>query len=314
MTDELDLVALYLSSATSTPLLDRAGEIELARRIECGMQAQKQLESGDLPDKQAGSDLPEQGEAQLREAIRAGQEARQQLIVSNTRLVVSIAKRYVGRGVEFLDLVQEGNLGLMRAIERFDHTRGHKFSTYATWWIRQAIARAIASQGRTLRLSLHAEEAIARIERARQDLIQATGNEPAAAELARATGLPLEKVEKMQQANRPLLSLDVPAGSSETNTLSDFIQDREAEALDDIAGRALLYKIVNELRRKLPPREAHIIKLYFGFDDVPPHTLQQIGDKLGFTRERARQLLDYALLLLKHPDNTQRLQDHLDDR
>ena len=289
---EIDLVALYLNSATATPLLDRAGETYLARHVERGKQARCKLETGN-------GNLSEAEKLRLKQTVQAAQSARNQLIAANTRLVISIAKRYVGRGVSFMDLIQEGNIGLMRAVEKFDHTKGYKFSTYATWWIRQAITRAIANHGRTIRLSVHSADRLARIARVQQALIQSAGDTPTPEELAHATGLPVDKVDWLLHIGQPLLSLDAPAGETETDALGDFIADREAESPEDVAERALLNAAINDLRRSLPDREARIVKLHFGFDGEQPHTLKEIGAAMGFTRERARQLLAYALQILR---------------
>jgi RNA polymerase primary sigma factor len=296
-----DSVSLYLKEISQTPLLTAEEEKELAAQVEQGKKASTQLKR------------TSQGRrADLIEAIKAGEEARQRIIESNFRLVVSIAKRYTGRGVSFLDLIQEGNIGLIRAVEKFDYHRGYKFSTYATWWIRQAITRAIADQARTIRVPVHMYERINRLTRATRRLSQRLGREPTTEELAAEMEMPAGKVENIATVAQQPLSLETPIGDENDGHLEDFIEDDKAPAPLERAIQELLHEEVSSILTSLGPREGRVIQLRFGLKDGRAHTLDEVGRKFGVTRERVRQIEAKALRKLRHPRHTRRLRDFVD--
>ncbi len=298
-----DPLSIYLREIGRVPLLTPEEEVELAKRMELGRQARRRLSrSGDLS--------PEE-RRQLLEHIRQGERARQHLIKANSRLVVSIAKKYTGQGVPLADLIQEGNLGLMRAVAKFDYHRGYKFSTYATWWIRQAVSRAIADQSRTIRLPVHMYEQLARLRRAARQISQELGREPTPEELAQALDMPARKVEELLRAADLPVSLETPVGEDEDSALGDFIEDQSVLSPADAAARSILRELLDEMLSQLPPREMRILKMRFGLQDGRYHTLEEVGRRFGLTRERIRQLEVQALNRLRHPRRARRLKDYL---
>ncbi len=301
-----DPVHAYLKEIGKVPLLDASNEVELAMLIEAGNEAAEQLVEPD--ESRARSEL-----AQLRTAVFTGQQAKDALIEANLRLVVSIAKRYRNRGLAFLDLIQEGNLGLMRAVEKFDYTKGFKFSTYATWWIRQAITRALADQGRTIRLPVHMVESINKVSRVQRQLIQEFGREPTVEEIAGRVEFPVDRVREVQRINQDTVSLEQPIGDEEDFSLSDLIEDRGAEVPDDVATRTMLHAAVRDALATLPQREREVMELRFGLDDGRVRTLEEVGRAFGVTRERIRQIESKTLAKLRHPDAAQPLRDFLDE-
>jgi RNA polymerase primary sigma factor len=240
-----------------------------------------------------------------------GQAAREHLITANSRLVISVAKKYIGRGVPFLDLIQEGNIGLIRAARKFDYRRGHKFSTYATWWIRQAVTRAIADQGRTIRVPVHMGDQINRLIRVSHQLTQELGHDPTSEELAEALEVPVKKAEQMIQVARRPLSLETPTDEDEDSVLGDFIEDAEALAPAEAVTQNMLKEQIQEILLSLPPREVRILQLRYGLVDGESYTLEEVGKKLGVTRERVRQIEAQALSRLRHPTHSRRLKDYL---
>jgi RNA polymerase primary sigma factor len=298
-----DTVRMYLKEIGRVSLLTADDERDLAMRIEAGVQAQDRLDHGALADMDrricAG-------------AIRDGDEARAELIQANLRLVVSIAKRYVGRGMLFLDLIQEGNLGLMRAVEKFDYTKGFKFSTYATWWIRQAITRAIADQARTIRIPVHMVESMNRVMRIQRQMTQELEREPTTGELAEKTGLSAERVREIQRIALDPLSLDSPVGEEDDSNLADFIEDSGADAPAEVATRRMLAQAVEEALGELSDREKEVVKLRFGLIDGQSRTLEEVGKEFGVTRERIRQIEAKTLAKLRHPQRSQKLKEFLD--
>ncbi len=298
-----DTVGLYLKEIGRIPLLTAEEEVALAKRIERGKAAQKKL----ALDKKL---KPEEIERQ-RELWRDGQAAREHLITANSRLVISVAKKYIGRGVPFLDLIQEGNIGLIRAARKFDYHRGHKFSTYATWWIRQAVTRAIADQGRTIRVPVHMGDQINRLIRVSHQLTQELGREPTPEELAEALNVPLKKAEQMIQVARRPLSLETPTDEDEDSVLGDFIEDQEAVVPMEAVTHNMLKETIQEILATLPPREVRILQLRYGLVDGESYTLEEVGKKLGVTRERVRQIEAQALSRLRHPSHARRLKDYL---
>jgi RNA polymerase primary sigma factor len=301
-----DPVHAYLKEIGKVPLLDASNEVSLAILIEAGNEAAEVLAEPD--ESRENSER-----TKLRTAVFAGQQAKDALIEANLRLVVSIAKRYRNRGLAFLDLIQEGNLGLMRAVEKFDYTKGFKFSTYATWWIRQAITRALADQGRTIRLPVHMVESINKVSRVQRQLIQEFGREPTIEEIAGRVEFPVDRVREVQRINQDTVSLEQPIGDEEDFSLSDLIEDRGAEVPDDVATRTMLHAAVRDALATLPQREREVMELRFGLDDGRVRTLEEVGRAFGVTRERIRQIESKTLAKLRHPDAAQPLRDFLDE-
>lgn len=300
--DTDDTIGLYLKEVSRVPLLNAEEEVELAQRIERGRMAREELAKGNVNNKRR---------LELRKLIEDGWAAREHLITANSRLVISVAKKYMGRGVPFLDLIQEGNIGLIRATKKFDYRRGHKFSTYATWWIRQAVTRAIADQGRTIRVPVHMGDQINKLLRIQHQLTQRLGREPTVEELAIALDVPPKKVENMIQVARRPLSLETPTDDEEDSVLGDFIEDDEAPPPDDSATYNLLREHLEEVLNGLPPREVRILQLRYGLLDGQAYTLEEVGRKMGVTRERVRQIEAQALSRLRHPSIRRKLRDYL---
>ena len=273
-----DPVRMYLKEIGKVPLLSTEEEIELAKRIEIGDEA-----------------------------------AKKRLAEANLRLVVSIAKRYVGRGMQFLDLIQEGNLGLIKAVDKFDYTKGYKFSTYATWWIRQAITRAIADQARTIRIPVHMVETINRLIRTSRQLLQELGREPLPEEIAEKMEMPVERVREIMKISQDPVSLETPIGEEEDSHLGDFIQDEHVAVPADAAAFTLLHEQLIEVLSTLTDREQKVLRLRFGLDDGRPRTLEEVGKQFNVTRERIRQIEAKALRKLRHPSRSRKLKDYLDD-
>ena len=273
-----DPVRMYLKGIGKIPLLGMEDEVELAKKMELG-----------------------------------DPEARKRLAESNLRLVVSIAKRYVGRGMQFLDLIQEGNLGLIKAVEKFDYTKGYKFSTYATWWIRQAITRAIADQARTIRIPVHMVETINRLVRTSRQLLQELGREPTTEEIAARLDLPVERVSEIMKMSQEPVSLETPIGEEEDSHLGDFIQDDNVLVPQDAAAFTLLHEQLMEVLLTLTEREQKVLRLRFGLDDGRPRTLEEVGKQFNVTRERIRQIEAKALRKLRHPSRSKKLKDYLDE-
>jgi RNA polymerase primary sigma factor len=302
--DTDDTIGLYLKEVSRVPLLTAEEEVELAQRIERGRMAREELARGNVSPRRRHD---------LRRLIEDGWAAREHLITANSRLVISVAKKYMGRGVPFLDLIQEGNIGLIRATKKFDYRRGHKFSTYATWWIRQAVTRAIADQGRTIRVPVHMGDQINKLLRVQHQLTQRLGREPSVEELAEALDVPPRKVENMIQVARRPLSLETPTDDEEDSVLGDFIEDDEAPAPDETATYNLLRVHLEEVLNSLPPREVRILQLRYGLLDGQAYTLEEVGRKMGVTRERVRQIEAQALSRLRHPSIRRKLRDYLGD-
>ena len=300
--DTDDTIGLYLKEVSRVPLLTAEEEVELAQRIERGRMAREELARGNVSIRRRH---------ELRRLIEDGWAAREHLITANSRLVISVAKKYMGRGVPFLDLIQEGNIGLIRATKKFDYRRGHKFSTYATWWIRQAVTRAIADQGRTIRVPVHMGDQINKLLRTQHQLTQRLGREPSVDELALALDVPPKKVENMIQVARRPLSLETPTDDEEDSVLGDFIEDDEAPPPDDTATYNLLREHLEEVLNSLPPREVRILQLRYGLLDGQAYTLEEVGRKMGVTRERVRQIEAQALSRLRHPTIRRKLRDYL---
>ena len=300
--DTDDTIGLYLKEVSRVPLLTALEEVELAQRIERGRMAREELAKGNVNPRRR---------TELRRLIEDGWAAREHLITANSRLVISVAKKYMGRGVPFLDLIQEGNIGLIRATKKFDYRRGHKFSTYATWWIRQAVTRAIADQGRTIRVPVHMGDQINKLLRVQHQLTQRLGREPTVEELADALEVPPKKVENMIQVARRPLSLETPTDDEEDSVLGDFIEDDEAPPPDDTATYNLLREHLGEVLNGLPPREVRILQLRYGLLDGQAYTLEEVGRKMGVTRERVRQIEAQALSRLRHPTIRRKLRDYL---
>jgi RNA polymerase nonessential primary-like sigma factor len=293
-----DLVRVYLNGIGKTALLTAADEVELAKRIEAGVYAAHLLESDDV-DAQRATDL--------RAVVRDGRRARAHLLEANLRLVVSLAKRYTGRGMPLLDLIQEGNLGLIRAVEKFDYAKGFKFSTYATWWIRQAITRGMADQARTIRLPVHLVEQVNKLARIKRDLHQTLGREATHDELAKEVGLTPEKVADLLDHARDPVSLDMPVGSEEDAPLGDFIEDGEATDAESAVISGLLHDDLRRVLATLDEREQSVIRLRYGLDDGQPHTLDQIGKHFGLSRERVRQIEREVMSKLRQGERAEKL-------
>ncbi|MCS3780093.1 sigma-70 family RNA polymerase sigma factor [Tsukamurella ocularis] len=294
-----DLVRVYLNGIGRTALLSAEDEVDLAKRIEAGLYAQHLLAT---KKRMAASKKRD-----LAFIVRDGQAARQHLLEANLRLVVSLAKRYTGRGMPLLDLIQEGNLGLIRAMEKFDYAKGFKFSTYATWWIRQAITRGMADQSRTIRLPVHLVEQVNKLARIRRELHQQLGREATDAELAEESGIPAEKIADLMDHSRDPVSLDMPVGSDEEAPLGDFIEDAEAASAESAVISRLMHSDVRSVLGTLDEREQQVIRLRYGLDDGQPRTLDQIGKLFGLSRERVRQIEREVMSKLRNGERADRL-------
>ena len=305
-----DPVRMYLKEIGKVSLLTAAEEVDLAMKIEAGVEAMAQL---DASEEEGGVPLERRERRRLSRIEQVGLDAKQQLIEANLRLVVSIAKRYVGRGMLFLDLIQEGNLGLIRAVEKFDYTKGFKFSTYATWWIRQAITRAIADQARTIRIPVHMVETINKLVRIQRQLLQSLGREPTPEEIAEEMGLTPERVREIQKISQEPVSLETPIGEEEDSQLGDFIEDDAAVVPPDAASFSMLQEQLAKTLEGLAERERRVITLRFGLEDGHPRTLEEVGREFGVTRERIRQIESKTLAKLRHPSRSQKLKDYLED-
>ena len=299
-----DPVRMYLKEIGRVPLLTAAEEVDLAKRVEAGLFASEKLAMT--------ASLPGSLHRDLELIERDGQLAKKRLIEANLRLVVSIAKRYVGRGMLFLDLIQEGNLGLIRAVEKFDYTKGYKFSTYATWWIRQAITRAIADQARTIRIPVHMVETINKLVRIQRQLLQDLGREPTPEEIGKEMELPPERVREIQKLSQEPVSLETPIGEEDDSNLGDFIEDSDAVVPIDAASFILLQEQLDSILHTLSEREKKVIQLRFGLTDGHPRTLEEVGKEFGVTRERIRQIESKTLSKLRHPSRSQKLRDYLE--
>ncbi len=302
-----DPVRMYLKEIGKVNLLTSDEEIGLAQDMNAGTAAQEQL--AELEE--AGEEIPEELRRELEKAIKRGERARQRLAEANLRLVVSIAKRYVGRGMQFLDLIQEGNLGLIKAVEKFDYTKGYKFSTYATWWIRQAITRAIADQARTIRIPVHMVETINKVIRVNRQLLQELGHDPTAEETAEEMNMPVERVREILKIAQEPVSLETPIGEEEDSHLGDFIPDEDASEPAEAASFTLLKEQLVEVLSTLTPREEKVLKLRFGIEDGRTRTLEEVGKEFNVTRERIRQIEAKALRKLRHPSRSKKLKDFL---
>ncbi len=301
---------VYLKEIGRVPLLTGPEEVALARRIEAGGQAGDRLAELEAAGRLDELDLS--ARRRLERTSRDGERAKSDLIQANLRLVVSIAKRYVGRGMHLLDLIQEGNLGLMRAVEKFDYTKGFKFSTYATWWIRQAITRAIADQARTIRIPVHMVESINKVHRIQRQMMQELEREPTIEELAAKVDMTPDRVREIMRISQDPLSLDSPVGETDDSQLSDFIEDTQADAPAEMAARNMLGKAVVEALSELSDREKEVVRLRFGLDDGQARTLEEVGKEFGVTRERIRQIEAKTLAKLRNPNRSQKLRDYLD--
>jgi RNA polymerase primary sigma factor len=299
-----DPVRMYLKEIGRVPLLTAEEEVDLAKRVEAGLFASEKLLTA--------AHLAAAMRRDLELIERDGQFAKKRLIEANLRLVVSIAKRYVGRGMLFLDLIQEGNLGLIRAVEKFDYTKGYKFSTYATWWIRQAITRAIADQARTIRIPVHMVETINKLVRIQRQLLQDLGREPTPEEIGKEMELPPERVREIQKLSQEPVSLETPIGEEDDSNLGDFIEDSDAVVPIDAASFILLQEQLDSILHTLSEREKKVIQLRFGLTDGHPRTLEEVGKEFGVTRERIRQIESKTLSKLRHPSRSQKLRDYLE--
>ncbi|UQU68460.1 RNA polymerase sigma factor [Couchioplanes caeruleus] len=308
LTASADSVRAYLKQIGKVPLLNAEQEVELAKRIEAGLYAAERLRACEEGEEK----LDRNFERDLRWIGRDGERAKNHLLEANLRLVVSLAKRYTGRGMAFLDLIQEGNLGLIRAVEKFDYTKGYKFSTYATWWIRQAITRAMADQARTIRIPVHMVEVINKLGRIQRELLQDLGREPTPEELAKEMDITPEKVLEIQQYAREPISLDQTIGDEGDSQLGDFIEDSEAVVAVDAVSFSLLQDQLQQVLQTLSEREAGVVRLRFGLTDGQPRTLDEIGQVYGVTRERIRQIESKTMSKLRHPSRSQVLRDYLD--
>ena len=297
-----DTIGLYLREIGRVDLLTAEEEVALAKRMERGLMADEAL---------AKNGVDEEGGWELQNQVRDGLAAREHLISANSRLVISVAKKYIGRGVPFLDLIQEGNIGLIRASKKFDYHRGHKFSTYATWWIRQAVTRAIADQGRTIRVPVHMGDQINKLIRTSHRLTQGLGREPTVQELADALEVPLRKAEQMIKVARRPLSLELPTDDEADSVLGDFIEDRESPEPVETVTSGMLREQLTDILSVLPPREVRILQMRYGLVDGETYTLEEVGKKLGVTRERVRQIEAQALSRLRHPTHSRKLRDYL---
>ncbi len=328
-----DPVKVYLMEIGKVPLLTPEEEIQFAqiiskelkqeekkeeiekRKLENESLLQKAIENGDeekIEEYEIEKEVIELEEKELKRNIAERNRAKNRLAEANLRLVVSIAKRYVGRGMQFLDLIQEGNLGLIKAVEKFDHTKGFKFSTYATWWIRQAITRAIADQARTIRIPVHMVETINKVKKAGSQLLHENGRDPTAEEIAQRLELPVDKVRDIMRVAQEPVSLETPIGEEEDSHLGDFIPDDDAPAPADVASMTLLKEQLNEVLETLQEREAQVLRLRFGLEGGHPHTLEEVGLQFNVTRERIRQIEAKALRKLRHPSRSKKLKDYLE--
>ncbi len=328
-----DPVKVYLKEIGRVPLLSSDEEIQLALDILAGSQAEERKKEAfpaiwriekniKLTESQRRTQVTEEklnlNEEQLAElseldaVLRKGEKAKQRLSEANLRLVVSIAKRYVGRGMQFLDLIQEGNLGLIKAVEKFDHTKGFKFSTYATWWIRQAITRAIADQARTIRIPVHMVETINKVKKVSSQLLHQNGHDPTADEISQALDMPVEKVREIMRVAQEPVSLETPIGEEEDSHLGDFIPDDDAPVPAEAASQTLLKEQLSSVLSTLTPREEKVLRLRFGLEDGRPRTLEEVGHEFEVTRERIRQIEAKALRKLRHPSRSKKLKDFLD--
>ena len=302
-----DPVRMYLKEIGKVPLLTGDQEVRLATAMSAGNAAKERLahvEAGELT-------LTDEELAQAKAELKAGEKAKKQLVEANLRLVVSIAKRYVGRGMLFLDLIQEGNLGLIKAVEKFDHTKGYKFSTYATWWIRQAITRAIADQARTIRIPVHMVETINKVIRVSRQLLQELGHDPSPEEIAEEMNMPVDKVREILKIAQEPVSLETPIGEEEDSHLGDFIPDEGASEPSEAASYTLLKEQLVSVLSTLTPREEKVLKLRFGLEDGRTRTLEEVGKEFNVTRERIRQIEAKALRKLRHPSRSKKLKDFL---
>ena len=300
-----DHVKMYLKEIGKVNLLTPEEELSLAKRMADGETAKEQLE-------EIGEEIDEDTKKQIDLLIADGEKAKKSLAEANLRLVVSIAKRYVGRGMLFLDLIQEGNLGLIKAVDKFDYTKGFKFSTYATWWIRQAITRAIADQARTIRIPVHMVETINKLVRVSRQLVQELGREPTPEELAKELNMPVDKVREISKISQEPVSLETPIGEEEDSHLGDFIPDEDAPAPSEAASFVLLKEQLGAVLETLSEREAKVLRLRFGLDDGRARTLEEVGKEFDVTRERIRQIEAKALRKLRHPSRSKKLKDFLD--
>jgi RNA polymerase primary sigma factor len=297
-----DTIGIYLKEIGRVPLLTAQEEVALAKRMEAGKVARKKLDEDGLePDERV----------ELRRAVLDGLAAREHLIRANSRLVVSVAKKYIGRGVPFLDLIQEGSIGLIRTADKFNYRLGNKFSTYATWWIRQAVTRAIADQSRTIRVPVHMGDQINKLLRTAHRLTQELGRDPTSEELAGALDIPTRKAEEMLRVARRPLSLEMPTDDEGESELGDFIEDEDSLAPDEEVTSSMLREVLRYILQDLPPREVRILQLRYGLVDGETYTLEEVGKKLGVTRERVRQIEAQALSRLRHPTHARRLRDFL---
>lgn len=301
-----DPVGLYFRQMAQEPLLTANEEIDLAKRIEVGKKAQERLDRPSTYENYSPELID-----QLQRLIWEGQSAREHLGRANTRLVVSIAKRYMGQGLPFPDLIQEGNVGLMRAVDKYDYKRGNRFSTYATWWIRQAITRALAQKTRTIRIPLHMTERIRQMYRIAQSLEQSLGRRPTPEEIADEMDIPADAIRGMMDASQHAIALERPVGDDGDSEFGDFIEDQDSPSPVDAATQHLLEETIEEVLSELTPRQSHILRLRFGLGGGEPHTLEEIANKFGLSRERIRQLEKEALRRLRHPRLAHNLRDYL---
>ncbi len=302
-----DPVRMYLKEIGKVALLSADEEVALATDMAAGTEARQKLDEAE----KTGAALPAEERRALEDAVKQGERSKQRLAEANLRLVVSIAKRYVGRGMLFLDLIQEGNLGLIKAVEKFDHTKGYKFSTYATWWIRQAITRAIADQARTIRIPVHMVETINKVIRVSRQLLQELGHDPSPEEIAAEMDMPVDKVREILKIAQEPVSLETPIGEEEDSHLGDFIPDEGASEPSEAASFTLLQEQLVDVLSTLTPREEKVLKLRFGIEDGRPRTLEEVGKEFNVTRERIRQIEAKALRKLRHPSRSKKLKDFL---
>ena len=302
-----DPVRMYLKEIGKVPLLTADQEVELATAMSAGREAEARLAQAESD----GETLSPEELAALKKQVKAGEKAKQSLAEANLRLVVSIAKRYVGRGMLFLDLIQEGNLGLIKAVEKFDYTKGYKFSTYATWWIRQAITRAIADQARTIRIPVHMVETINKVIRVSRQLLQELGHDPSPEEISEEMNMPVDKVHEILKIAQEPVSLETPIGEEEDSHLGDFIPDEAASEPSEAASFTLLKEQLVDVLSTLTPREEKVLKLRFGIEDGRTRTLEEVGREFNVTRERIRQIEAKALRKLRHPSRSKKLKDFL---